>query len=464
MKRQSYIFLYGAPASGKSTLAKALGKALNLTAIDLDEEIVARIKMPIAQYFSSEGEEAFRDMESRTLAELLEAPDAERRIIALGGGTLLRQENRELCENNGYVFCLDTPEEEELCRRLEAGGKSRPLGNQAKSRAEHYASFESRISRSFALPDSLVLVGHNIASPFFIDGRCVIDGNVSEMYPELAEKALHVIPSGEIHKTPQTIMNLWHAFAQAKIGRVNTVVACGGGVTSDLTGFAAATWMRGIPWINIPTTLLAMVDASTGGKTGCDLPEGKNLAGAFHSPRLVVIDTVFLNTLPESQLRSGYGEMIKHFAIGNKPGKAPELHSGVPTAAEIAQSLAVKVDIVRQDPRETLGLRILLNCGHTIGHAVEAASNYQLSHGESIAIGCVLEAKMAVEYGLAPADWPTELAAAFQTVGLPTELPGYMTYESLLERIRLDKKQANGIVTFALPCGWGDVRPLKVKV
>ena len=301
-----------------------------------------------------------------------------------------------------------------------------------------------------------------------------------------------IIPSGEEHKTPVTVAKLWRAFSERGLGRKDTVVALGGGVTGDLTGFAAATWMRGISWINVPTTLLSMVDASTGGKTGCDLPDGKNLAGAFHFPKLVVIDTDFLETLSPKLVADGRAEMIKHEAIGGKgsgvsakgsgvrswsselesgegdfsrsePSGASAEEAGV-SAKEIAENLMVKVGIVREDPLETLGRRILLNCGHTVAHAIEKATGYRVSHGEAVAIGCVEEAKIAVCRGLAPASWPEEFAARFAAAGLPTSLPSELSLDALVPLMRGDKKREGGAVTFALPCGWGDVRGVKIDL
>ncbi len=293
-------------------------------------------------------------------------------------------------------------------------------------------------------------------------GPCVMDSNLARLYPRLAANAIYIIPAGEENKTLSTVAALWSAFAKASLGRKDRIVAIGGGVTGDLTGFAAATFMRGIDWINVPTSLLAMVDASYGGKTACDLAEGKNLAGAFHPPRRVIIDAAFLRTLPERELACGRAEMIKHEVIGALE-RLPM--RGEPAIDEIKRNLAVKIAIVRADPMEKTGLRMKLNAGHTVAHAIEKATNYALSHGEAVAIGCVEEARLAERLGLARQGWAQELAARFAAARLPTTLPQGLSFDSLVPLMKGDKKREGSSVVFALPCDWGKVElrsvPLK---
>ena len=492
------IFLYGAPASGKSTLGRALAERLGLHFVDLDERIVAEAGMTIPEIFKSRGEAVFRDVESKALKEVVSGLISKLQtsnfklstpaVVSLGGGTLLRDENRGLCEESGTVFCIDTPSDDELARRLGAAPGSRPLGDRAKERAAHYASFPNRVAAFFDAQSSLVVVGRGIA-PAVLAGRNVVaDETVARLWSgRLGVSPFATIPSGEEHKTPVTVAKLWRAFAERGLGRRDAVAALGGGVTGDLTGFAAATWMRGIPWINVPTTLLSMVDASTGGKTGCDLPDGKNLAGAFHFPKLVVIDADFLETLSPKLVADGRAEMIKHEAIGGKGSGVSAKGSGVRSwsselelengegdfsssqesgvsAKEIAENLMVKVGIVREDPLETKGRRILLNCGHTVAHAVEKATGYRVSHGEAVAMGCVEEARIAVRRGLAPAEWPDALASRFAAAGLPTTLPDGLSLDRLVPLMRGDKKREGDAVVFALPCGWGDVRGVRIDL
>jgi len=472
------VYLYGAPASGKTTLGRRLAQALDCDFIDLDAAIVHTSGSPIAKIFETKGEARFRALESSELRLVgnFRASKGTPVVIALGGGTLLSDENRAFCEKTGTVICLETPSEEELARRLKSAAGSRPLGNRAKERAAHYASFPNRLAAWFDLGNSLVLVGQGLA-PAVVAGRNVVaDETVFGRHPGLfgqdrtaavpsgsRVRLVASIPSGESHKTISTVASLWSAFARAGLGRKDAVIAVGGGVTGDLTGFAAATFMRGIDWINVPTTLLAMTDASTGGKTGCDLAEGKNLAGAFHTPKLVVIDTDFLKTLPSEILRAGKAEMIKHALVGGrKTYPFGSAKGAVPTPAEIAANLAVKVEIVRKDPFEKTGERLKLNCGHTIAHAIEKLSDYKVSHGDAVAIGCVEEARMAAKRGLSPAKWPDEVAKAFADEGLPTGLPKGIDWAKMVPVMRGDKKRAGSVVAFALPCGWGDVRAVPI--
>ena len=317
---------------------------------------------------------------------------------------------------------------------------------------------------AFAVLDAMLAEDSGIGCAGVGDGEglqnIVIDENVARLYPRLAARAIFVVPSGEEHKTIDTVVAIWGSFAKAGLGRKDCVTAVGGGVTGDLVGFAAATWMRGIDWVNVPTTLLSMVDASYGGKTACDLACGKNMAGAFHPPRRVVMDVDFLKTLPPRRIADGRAEMIKHEIIGGLP-RIDDI-GGVPSAGEISENIAVKVRIVRSDPLEKTGERMKLNCGHTVAHAVEKATDYAVSHGEAVAIGCVEEARLAERLGLAKSGWADELARRFAAARLPTELPQGLTFDGLKPLMKGDKKREAGGVVFALPCGWGDVRAVKL--
>ncbi len=452
------IYIYGAPASGKTTLGKKMAKALGEKFIDLDEMIIAKEGRFIDKIFADDGEGYFRKLESSVLEEIAIRSDAK--VVALGGGTLLDKANRMLCEKTGRIFVLDVPEKDILRKRIENDTTKRPLGEKSVERLLHYASFENRLHSYFEVANSLVLVGTKIKDSF-LNGNIVVDATVKKLYP-LIKNALSVVPSGEEHKNANTISSLYKAFSEAGIDRHSVVTAIGGGVTLDLVGFAAATWMRGISWINIPTTLLSMVDASIGGKTGYDLECGKNLVGAFHPPKLVVIDTEFLSTLSPALLAQGRAEMIKHEILGAK--KMDIALNRMPSALEISGNIKIKADIVNEDFKETLNKRLLLNLGHTVGHAIEKLSSYTISHGDAVAIGCVEEARIAVRKSLASKDWVNELISRFREAGLNTSLPKDFTIEKLKMAMRSDKKHNGNIVRFALPCGWGDVKSLDIDI
>ena len=505
-----HLFLYGPPGSGKSTIGRLLAARLGLPFTDLDAVIVETDGRSIPQIFAEEGEPGFRAREKQALADMGARP---RHVVALGGGALLNLECRALAETNGEVLCLACTLET-LCQRIDNAPGSRPLaGGHAAleklmaNRAAHYASFPRRLDVTNGTPEtfaeaaetlfgawridsgdvpSLVFAGCNLITglgeevvSLGLGKRAVVvcDSNTDPLYGERVEASLHaagvqafrtVIAAGESTKTLATVQSIWGAFLRAGLARDDFAVAVGGGVVGDLTGFAAATWMRGIRWVNVSTTLLSMVDASTGGKTGCDLPEAKNLIGAFHSPSLVLADVETLATLPAREVRCGLAEAIKHAFIAD-PGLLDILPTGttgvspVDLAAFVARALAVKVRCVREDPLEK-NIRGKLNLGHTVGHAVEIASNFTIQHGEAVAIGTVEEARLAVRLGLAPADWPDQVAAPFARVGLPTALPDGITFESLAEIMRHDKKQHGGKISFALPCAPGDVRLVPVAV
>ncbi|MFO7338793.1 MAG: 3-dehydroquinate synthase [Lysobacteraceae bacterium] len=285
--------------------------------------------------------------------------------------------------------------------------------------------------------------------------------------PEL-ELATHVMPAGERHKTLAGFAAAIEALATLGATRDATVFALGGGVVGDLAGFAAACWMRGVDCVQLPTTLLAMVDSSVGGKTAVDIPQGKNLVGAFHPPRAVLADTTALRTLPARELRAGLAEVVKYGCIRDRDFFAwleqahPALLAGddAALATAIARSCEHKAAIVERDPLEK-GERALLNLGHTFGHAIEAEQGYAstdggaLNHGEAVAVGMVLAARLSARLGLAPEADTARLEALLRACGLPVALPAGLAPEALLARMRLDKKNLAGQLRLVLWRGIG---------
>ena len=270
-----------------------------------------------------------------------------------------------------------------------------------------------------------------------------------------------MIPAGEEVKTIETATRLWESFLKAGVERGSTIVALGGGVVGDLTGFAAAVYLRGVRWVTVPTTLLSMVDASLGGKTGADLPAGKNLIGAFHAPSLVLADPEVLATLPVAELRNGMAEVVKHGIIGD-PLLFDVCRQGWPALqadwqAVVRRAQAVKLRVVQADPFEK-GQRATLNLGHTLGHALEQVSGYQIHHGEGVAIGTAVVARYAEKLGLAQNGLAEEIEDVLRRLGLPTSIPAGLDRERLLPVMGLDKKRSGGKLRFVLPVRIGEVR------
>ena len=287
----------------------------------------------------------------------------------------------------------------------------------------------------------------------------VSDTQVYPLYGGAAEASLKaagysvssfVFPAGEESKNGETFLKLLNALAQAGLSRSDLLIALGGGVVGDLAGFAAACYLRGIRFIQIPTTLLAAVDSSVGGKTAIDLPAGKNLAGAFYQPSLVLCDLDALDTLPEDIFRDGCAEVIKYGVLYD-----PELFSQLETSglnfdreAVIARCVALKRDVVMEDEKDT-GSRMKLNLGHTFGHAVEAHSRFTLSHGKSVAIGLAIIARASASMGICSEADAARIVSVLKAFGLPVQTQ--YTAEALLPYLLSDKKRSGGTVNLILP-------------
>jgi shikimate kinase / 3-dehydroquinate synthase len=499
------VFVYGPPSSGKSTIGRLLAQALDVPFIDLDEEIVAQNRLSIPEIFELEGEAAFRERETAALKSTLTFGE---KVVALGGGSLVDPNNRSLVEAAGPVLLL-AASLEILLERLPEFSDKRPLlagdltsrlkGLLARRR-EHYASFPCQIQTAERSPKEIVWDCQLQLGAFWVSGMgpaydvrvwpgglnkigtalqqrglqgpilIVSDQNVAPHYLAPVEDSLRgagftcqsvCLPAGERYKTIDTAGQLWEACLQAGVERGSTILALGGGVIGDLAGFAAATYLRGVAWVGVPTSLLAMVDASLGGKTGVDLPQGKNLAGAFHSPRMVLADPATLTTLPPEELRSGLAEVVKAGIIAD-PLLFNRCLQGWETVSQnldeiVRRAMAVKIGVIEQDPYEQ-GQRAALNLGHTIGHAVELASGYQLRHGEAVSVGLVAEAELAEKLGLARSGLAQVIRKALGGLGLPVEVPPGLAHQQIIMAMRKDKKRSGGTHRFALPVRLGRVQ------
>lgn len=444
-------------------------------------------------------------------------------LIDPGNLSLVEQSGAVCCLTASDRVLVERLENTALERPLlkNAGAKKpepEKLSDLLNKRSQHYASFEKQVDTDLSTPEDLAWEIEMLLGAFHVRGmtpRAIIaksegtelgrpvspgydvrvsaalddlgnalrmrglsgpialvtDQNVAEHYLSRAKKSLQaanystravIIPPGEASKTMSTVSHLWDEFLAAGLERRSTVAALGGGVVGDLAGFAAATYMRGIPWVNLPTSLLAMVDASLGGKTGADLPQGKNLIGAFHAPQLVLADPSTMTTLPRAELRSGMAEVIKTGIIGDSELIGACAHGWEMIEADwdeiIRKAMAVKIKVIEADPYEG-GLRAVLNLGHTIGHAVEKVSNYELRHGEAVAIGMVAEARLAEQIGIAQQGLADEIKDVCMRIGLPVEIPPDMTREEITEAMQVDKKRSSARVKYALPLRIGEVRP-----
>lgn len=320
-----------------------------------------------------------------------------------------------------------------------------------------------RVTVSLPLASYPVLIGSDAGAEFAAHLRGPVvtvfdpgipDGAVFELLRELrGEEALHNLVSvegGEAAKTLSSLGRLLGRIERLGIDRGGTVLAIGGGTIGDLAGFAAAVWLRGVRYLNVPTTLLSMVDSSVGGKTGVNTERSKNAVGAFWQPAAVLVDPRFLATLPEDQVASAYGEIVK-YAVTLDPELIPSIESGLSDVEEVIERcVRAKASVVGGDERD-IGARAILNYGHTVGHALEEASGYTLAHGRAVAVGMRAAARISRRLGLCDDEFVGLQDSLLAARGLPGPIPPEITAEDVLEALPRDKKSRNGEIGWVLP-------------
>ena len=409
-----HLALAGFMGAGKSTIGARVAELTARPFVDLDALIEKR-HVPIPELFAR-GEAEFRQVEEEILAEVLAGPEA---VIALGGGTVLSPLNRERLRARALTVYVDVDVETAWRRARET---ARPLAQREDDfrrlyaeRQRVYAEAADGVARDV---DGVLLAALVIRLRGEADlsgpAAVVADERVAGLHAPPVEAPVHLVPAGEAAKTLQVVERLW---SELGLGRDGTVVAFGGGSTTDVAGFVAATYLRGVPWIGVPTTLTGQVDAAIGGKTGIDTRDGKNLAGAFHFPAQVVVDPDLLVTLPEKERRAGMAEVVKTGLLAGR-----DLWE-LPEEEMIRACAAYKAGVVLSDPYEREGRRAVLNLGHTFAHALEAGSGYRVRHGDAVALGLLAALRLsglstrAVEDVLRPEPVAADLDAAWTALG-----------------------------------------------
>jgi shikimate kinase / 3-dehydroquinate synthase len=485
MEAPALVFI-GFMGAGKTTGARAAAAALGVRAVDTDRELEQRLGTSIEDYFASHGERAFREAEEDLVAEVLEAPPAP--VISLGGGSVSSARVRELLARHTVVM-LDV-DEPTAWRR--AGGKRRPL---ARDRERFAALHAERAPLYESLADAVLLDGgaetvrraaaalrgiprgvkvlwavaggeqYPVYVGDVLDGRfwplrgrrfLVTDDTVGELHGGLVGDCVAKLsmPAGEQAKTLATAERLLRGLASAGMARDDHVVALGGGVAGDVAGFCAAVYQRGVSVVQVPTTLVAQVDSAYGGKTGVDLPEGKNYVGAFHQPRAVLADPRTLATLPEPELAAGWAEVIKTALIAGGALWTRVRRSDAAVDRDLVLACArTKLAVVAGDERDS-GRRQVLNLGHTVGHAIETATGYsRYRHGEAVGLGLLAALTLSGQPELR-----SEVAELLAARGLPTALDPAVDHEAVLAAVQRDKKRRGGRVGFVVVEAPGDVR------
>jgi shikimate kinase / 3-dehydroquinate synthase len=522
------VVLVGMMGAGKTSVGKRLAAKLGLPFVDADAEIEAGAQLTISEIFERFGEVYFRDGERKVIARLLNGGPL---VLATGGGAFMNSATRDKIAACGVSIwlkpnfdvllarvrkksnrpLLKTADPEQTLRRLleersptyaladftiesldgshdsvvdailrrMAAALCKDVGPNAQTRRRVEVPLGARAYSILIGPGVIDEAGVEIAkiAPR-INCAIVTDARVAPLYLDRLTASLRraglgstsiICPPGEATKSYAEFARVSDGLIEARIERRDIVIALGGGVIGDLAGFCAATLRRGVRFVQIPTTLLAQVDSSVGGKTGINSKHGKNLIGAFHQPSLVLADTASLDTLSERDFRAGYAEVVKYGLIGDRrffeflESNWREAFVDGPTRAEaIATSCAAKARIVAADETEQ-GERALLNLGHTFGHALESLTHYdseRLVHGEGVAIGMVAAFRFSRELGLCSGQDATRVEAHLKALGLPTrmrDIPGFeASADDILAAMRQDKKVERGRLTFILVRGIGE--------
>ncbi len=536
------VVLVGLPGSGKSVIGKRLAHRHAASFIDLDDRIESTTGRSIPDIFAEDGEAAFRSLERAGIADLGPAdPEPKiRRVIATGGGAVVDPRNRWALYRGRVTVWLDS-RPEVLAQRLRRSPNVRPLvsgrdpigaiRDLGSRRARFYAAaqvHQAGVAEVQGVVETIVeqladgavagaATGTTLLRAETPIGRIVVGEGIavgalaSELEALRARRAIVIsepgawdavgerigaglrelawgvervlLPQGEAAKRLSVVEAAARELAGLRVERSEPLIAVGGGALGDAAGFLAATYLRGVPFIQLPTTLVAQIDSSIGGKTGVDLPEGKNLVGAFHQPAAIVIDVDLLRTLPERQLRAALGEAVKMAALGDErlfellEADGAAIARGDPAAfesgavAEVVERAGwAKVETVIADERERRpgGGRINLNLGHSLGHAFEAAAGYgDLLHGEAVAYGLRAAARIGVEAGVTPPERAERIGRLLDTLGLAIEPLPY-SLETVLAHLSIDKKHAGGQLRWVLPTADGvvvrdDIEPEAVE-
>ncbi len=498
--------------AGKSTVASVIAKRWGTSVLDLDSEIEKRAGKSIGELFETGGEREFRALERAALAAL----PAEAKVIALGGGAVVDPESRARILREGTLITLTAPVEElvarvakgpgrPLLRSDPAGALERLLAERAVAYAEAHAVIETSGRSAESVADEVLSVAEDppVVVPLgertyrveigrgvrgrvaaraveAAPGRAIVvhDGGSDRPWPAEVISTLEAagrapisvkLEGDEAHKTIESVEAVWDATLAQEVDRNAVMIGVGGGVIGDLTAFAASTLLRGVALGQVPTTLLAMVDSSVGGKTGFNRAQGKNLVGTFYQPRFVLCDVDTLGTLPDAERIAGLAEVAKsawldgEASVRQLESDAQALVRGDPDATirAIRMSVSLKARIVHKDETEA-GTRMLLNLGHTVGHGLEAAAHYQgLRHGEAISLGMVAATRVARHLGKGSSDQAARLSALLDALGLPTDLEGRLG-DAALGFIGADKKRRGDAVHFVVPGEPGETQILPI--